>query len=115
MAKKRKSPARGSRALNATAETIGAALGQVAARLEAWKQQRAEIAGDIQKILHSAHGWLDGIGDARGRRGPSTSPAAAASRKGGRPKGYKMSEATKRKLRAAWKRRKAQSGGKVSE
>lgn len=34
-----------------------------------------------------------------------------AKRRGGRRKGYKMSEATKRKLRASWKRRKAAIAG----
>ena len=38
----------------------------------------------------------------------------ATPNKGGRPKGYKMSEATKRKLRAAWKRRKAAAATKGS-
>jgi hypothetical protein len=38
-----------------------------------------------------------------------TFAAALGQRRGGRPKGYKMSEATKRKLRAAWRRRKAAS------
>ena len=36
-------------ALDATAESLGAALGHVAARLDAWKRQRNEIAADIQK------------------------------------------------------------------
>lgn len=34
-----------------------------------------------------------------------------AKRKGGRPKGYKTSTATRAKLRAAWKRRKAAAAG----
>lgn len=96
---------RNSRELTATAENIGAALGRVAARFDAWKQQREEIAADIQKILHSAQGLLGEIGVAGKRAAQFT--YVAPKNKGGRPKGYKMSEATKRKLRAAWKRRKA--------
>jgi hypothetical protein len=91
---------------NGTAESIGAALGHVAARLDAWKQQRAEIATEIQKVLHSAQGMLGELGGAAGT-GASALLRPASSRKGGRPKGYVMSEETKRKLRAAWKRRKA--------
>jgi hypothetical protein len=80
----------------------------VARRLDAWKKQRAEIARDIQKVMLSAREMMGDLGDGAAsvvvRRG-----------KGGRPKGYKMSEETKRKLRAAWKRRKAAAkGGKDS-
>jgi ElaB/YqjD/DUF883 family membrane-anchored ribosome-binding protein len=84
---------------NRTASTIGSALGQVAARVDSWKKQRAEIVTEIQKLISSAEALLTDLGDA--------AAAAARRRKGGRPKGYKMSEETKRKLRAAWKRRKA--------
>jgi hypothetical protein len=111
MARKRKP--RGSPALNATAETIGTALGHVAARLDAWKQQRTEIAADIQKLLHSARGMLGDLGDVAGKK--VTAVRTASANKGGRPKGYKMSEATKRKLRAAWKRRKAAAKPKASQ
>jgi hypothetical protein len=104
----RKAARRGSATLNTTAESIGAALGRVAAKLDAWKQQRAEIAAEMQKLMRSALGDLDGAA------GKSAKPGAAA-RKGGRPKGYKMSEATKRKLRAAWKRRKAAATTKPTQ
>jgi hypothetical protein len=105
MAKKR--GVRGSPRLNATAETIGATLGHVAARLDAWKQQRTEIAADIEKLIRSARGMLRDVGGAASRG--AAAARRAATNKGGRPKGYKMSEATKRKLRAAWRRRKAKS------
>jgi hypothetical protein len=100
--------------LNSTAESIGVALGQVAARLDKWKADRASISADIQKVLGAAQTMLSDLGDAaltgvrRGRRGEAEFVAAPPPprNKGGRPKGYKMSAATKAKLRAAWKRRK---------
>lgn len=90
-----------------TAEGIGAALRHVAARLEAWKQQRAEIADDLHTIVKSAQALLGELGDVA-PVGPASSvrPPSSGAR-GGRPKGYKTSEETRRKLRAAWKRRKA--------
>ena len=109
MARKR-TTRRGSRRLNATAESLGTALGHVAARLDAWKRQRSEIAADIQKLLHSAQSMLGDLGDAASER--ASAFLKSTPNKGGRPKGYKMSEATKRKLRAAWKRRKAAMAGK---
>ena len=101
----RKKARAGSKQLNATAESIGSALGRVAAKLDAWKRQRAELAADIQDVLQSAQGMLSDLGDAAEKR--ASALMRSASPKGGRPRGYKMSEATKRKLRAAWKRRKA--------
>ena len=96
-------------ALNTTAEGIGKALGRVASKLDRWKRERAEIAADIQRVLKSAQDMLGDLGQAAGR-----GFATASSPKGGRPRGYKMSEATKRKLRAAWKRRKAAMAAKGS-
>lgn len=109
---RKKTVQRGSKQLNATAESLGSALGHVAARLDAWKRQRAEIAADIQKLLHSAQGMLGDLGDQATKRA-SAFLKPTAPNKGGRPKGYKMSEATKRKLRAAWKRRKAAAATKA--
>jgi hypothetical protein len=85
--------------LTTTAEGLGAALGHVAARLDAWKKQRDEISADIHEIVKAGTRMLADLG----------SPTAPVARrgKGGRPKGYKMSEEPKKKLRAAWKRRKA--------
>lgn len=86
-----------------TAESIGAALGQVMGKLDAWKKQRAEIAADIQQVLRSAQTILAELGE-------TTDVAFARARKSGRRKGYVMSADTKAKLRAAWARRKAAAG-----
>src|SRR5262245_37574501 len=110
---RKKTTRRGSTQLNATAESLGAALGHVAARLDAWKRQRGEIAADIQKLLHSAQSMLGDLGEAASERA-SVILQSGPRNKGGRPKGYKMSEATKRKLRAAWKRRKAAIASKAT-
>ena len=110
---RKKTVRRGSKKLNATAESLGSALGHVAARLDAWKRQRAEIAVDIQKLLYSAQGMLGDLGGAATKRASALLKSTTPN-KGGRPKGYKMSEATKRKLRAAWKRRKATAAGKAA-
>ena len=104
---RKKTVRRGSKQLTATAESLGSALGHVAARLDAWKRQRTEIAADIQQLLQSAQNMLGDLGDEASKRASSLLKSAGVN-KGGRPKGYKMSDATKRKLRAAWKRRKAE-------
>ena len=104
MAKRKKRAT--SSGLDRTAATMGSALGHVAARVDSWKKQRAEIFADIQRLISSAQGLLTDLG--------GTATPAAPRRKGGRPKGYKMSEETKRKLRAAWKRRKASMGEQSS-
>ena len=74
----------------------------MAARVDAWNSQRAAISRDLEELIAHAQGLLNGV---RGQEAPRMS--ARAKGKGGRPKGYKMSSATKAKLRAAWKRRKA--------
>jgi hypothetical protein len=96
--------------LNSAAEGIGRTLGTLAAKLDRWKKQRAEIAVEIQAVAKSAQIMLAELGSTatdefgRTRRGRR--------RKGGRRKGYRMSEATKAKLRAAWRRRKAAKAAK---
>ena len=91
---------RGSR-LEQTGEAVGRALGQLAARWGALDRQRRELAAELARLAQSMAGAAADSG--------RTFAAALGQRRGGRPKGYKMSEATKRKLRAAWRRRKAAS------
>ena len=88
-----------------TPENIGAALGQLANRIDAWKRQRDELITEGERLAGVALGF---VRDLRGTGAPDPGPAAAQ-RRGGRPKGMKMSEETKAKLREAWKRRKAAS------
>jgi hypothetical protein len=74
----------------------------MAARVDHWNSQRMVISRDLEQLIAHAQGLLN---DVRGQEALVTS--ARAKGKGGRPRGYKMSAATKAKLRAAWKRRKA--------
>ncbi|ODS54679.1 MAG: hypothetical protein ABS36_10965 [Acidobacteria bacterium SCN 69-37] len=87
-------------------ENIGAALGQLANRIDAWKRQRDDLIEEGERLANVA---LEFVHDLRGTTTPAAARAAAVprKRKGGRPKGMKMSEETRAKLREAWKRRKA--------
>jgi|SRR5690606_12613794 len=92
-----------------TPEEIGTALGRLARRIDQWKETKAELLTEAERLAGLARGLVaelqgTGIGSA------ATAAASGRSRRGGRPKGMKVSEATKAKLRAAWKRRKAAAG-----
>ena len=102
MAKRRTSSRTSKRVATAVAVGVGAAFGKVVARIDRWNSERADIANDVRRLIADAQTLLKDVLH-------SPAPAVSASRKGkgGRPKGYKMSEATTAKLRAAWKRRKA--------
>ena len=80
--------------------SLGSQFGIVAARLAAWTRQRSQLSADLQNTLRMASSMLRDLG-------VDVEPDALNRRAGGRPKGYRTSEATRRKLRAAWKRRKA--------
>ena len=85
--------------LNYTAESLGAALGKMAARVHDFNQQRAALLEELSAITTAAQAMLQNLGHGAGANGGA---------KRGRPKGYKMSDATRAKLRAAWKRRKGE-------
>jgi len=104
--------------LNATAVRVGAALGHFAARIDAWKQQRDEIASDLRQYVASAESMLKGLGHEAQQEGKrafaaaasalDTSATPARTNKPGRRKGYKQTDEARRKMRLAWKRRKAE-------
>ncbi len=87
--------------METTAEVVGRTLGHLAERWAAIDRQRVELAAELTRLAKSM------VGDAKPLATGKALFQQLKRRKGGRPKGYKMSEATKRKLRAAWKRRKA--------
>lgn len=87
--------------LEKAGETVGRTLGHLAARWAALDRQRTELAAELTRLARTMVGSGSPLG------GGSTLIKELGRRRGGRPKGFKMSEATKRKLRAAWKRRKA--------
>jgi hypothetical protein len=93
------------RGVTNTAEALGAALGRIAAQVDRWKKQRDHLTAELRAIVNSGQSALRDLGHEVERASAAT--AESARRKGGRPKGYKMSEETKRKLRLAWKKRKA--------
>jgi hypothetical protein len=100
-------------ASTSTAKTLGVALDHIGERVAAWRQQHAQIVAEIRLVVDRASKMLADAGEAvtmPGRARTSAS-APARARRGGRPKGYRISEATRAKLRAAWARRKAASGG----
>lgn len=82
--------------------SIGAALGRVAVQLDRWKKERSEISRELQTLLAEGQKMLADLG--------AGEVATAVSHRGGRPKGYRTSPATRAKLRAAWARRKAAAG-----
>ena len=78
----------------------------IARRVKSLQTQREEVARDLRRVLQHAQQMLSSLEGTT-----SASPRVARLKnKGGRPKGYTMSEATKAKLRAAWARRKAKAG-----
>lgn len=88
-----------------TAKALGATLDHIGARVAAWRQQHAQIVSEIRLIVDRASKMLADVGEHVVPSRISTS-APARTRRGGRPKGYRISEATRAKLRAAWARRK---------
>ena len=90
--------ARDKNGLEAAAKNIGSALGHLAGRLDALNKQRADIAAELKSAIARGQSLLASLGVA--------AEEAPKKNKGGRPKGYKMSDATRAKLRAAWKKRK---------
>jgi len=90
-----------------TPENIGTALGQLANKIDTWKRQRDVLIAEGERLADVALGFV------RDLRGVGT--VARPARKGGRPKGMKMSEETKAKLRAAWKDRKAKAGAEATK
>jgi hypothetical protein len=92
--------------LEKAGETVGRTLGHLAARWAALDRQRTELTAELTRLAKTIVG-----GASPARSGPALIKELGR-RRGGRPKGFKMSEATKRKLRAAWKRRKAEARAK---
>ena len=117
MAKRRKPRRASTSRLNVTAERVGAALGHFAARIDAWKSQREDIASELRRYVTSAQAMLEGLGSRAQAEGgkavaaakaafdQATTPAAAPTP--GRRRGYKQTAEARRKMRLAWKRRKA--------
>ncbi len=93
------------------ASDIDTALTRVTTRLHAWHAERQQIAAEIRQLIGRANALLEELGGTAPSR--AQRPPRSAKRRGGRPKGFKVSPATRAKLRAVWKRRKAEQEGKA--
>lgn len=96
--------ARGSKALNATAENIGAALGRVAARIDTWKRQRAEIADEVKSLSYAAQSMLAELGVTMRKNAGAARNVVRKAVKAQR-KRRTMSAAARAKISAAQKKR----------
>jgi hypothetical protein len=97
-------------------ETIGAAIGSVAAKLDTWMAQRQEIANDLNAVISRAKSMLSSLEVPLPRRKPGRPPALAApvTRRGSVPgtrKRRKMSAAARKRIsdaqKARWAKQKA--------
>ena len=114
----------------ATAQDLATVFGNVKQRVESYNAERRQLAESLRQIIENAQELLNQLGEVPGgrrrrgktariqkktneptiRRGPGR-PRGSRKRRG-RPKGFKMSEEARAKMRAAWARRKAAGGGK---
>lgn len=121
-----KKPVRGGleQSIEGFAEDLGRLLGTARARADNWLGQRQNIAKQLTDIRDTASDLLTQLGDAAAegmrqarqqaaRQASVVETAASRIRKPGRPKGFKMSEAAKQKMREAWARRKAAAAAAV--
>jgi len=99
---------RGNPTLNRNAEELGHLLGHVAARVDAWKKQREELASQLSKIVQTANGLMADLGEraAVGRQRAAKTIAGTKRR---------LSKATRAKMAAAARKRWAlRKAGKSS-
>lgn len=89
--------------------TLGVSFRDVAARFAAWNKQRQDLVAELQVVISQGQKMLAALERETSER------ATRVRLGGGRPRGYKVSAATRAKLRAAWKRRKAAAVSKVAE
>jgi hypothetical protein len=84
-------------------------LGSLVRQLERLDSKRRVVVDNIRQATEQ---MLGGLGPVPRGRGGAARVTGARRRKGGRPKGYKVSATTRAKLRTAWKRRKTAAGQK---
>jgi hypothetical protein len=108
MAKRRQRRTR----LDSAAVSIGAALGTVAKRMESWRQTRDEISAEIRQLVSAGNRMLEELGRDAGAKLAFEVPLPRAKRQG-RRKGFKVSAATRAKLKAAWAKRRKSKGNSV--
>jgi hypothetical protein len=84
--------------LDSAAREIGATLGRLATRIDTWRQQRDEIATEVRQAVEVGRRMLIELGS-------DVSGLSLPKRKGGRKKGFKMSEEAKAKIAEAARKR----------
>jgi hypothetical protein len=92
--------------LDQAAHEIGATLGHLASRMDQWRQQRDDIVAEVRKAVEVGHRMLAELGAVTigtGKKGAAS--AYLPKRKGGRKKGFKMSEEAKAKIAEAARKR----------
>ena len=88
--------------LDAAAREIGTTLGHLATRIEKWRKQRDEIAGEVRQAVEVGRKMLVELGSDVSSLGKDL---GLPRRKGGRKKGFKMSEEAKAKIADAARKR----------
>jgi hypothetical protein len=102
--------------LDSTAETIGAGLGHLVAKVESWNRQRAVIADEIRLFVAAAHKLLGELGhtaEAAGTHAAAAFTKAKASNRTGRRPGFTMSAEARKKISMAAKARWAAKRGEA--
>lgn len=91
--------------LDQAAQQIGVTLGHLASRIDQWRQQRDEIVNEVRKAVEVGHKMLVELGAATPAPGKKGELAFLPKRRGGRKKGFKMSEEAKAKIADAARKR----------
>jgi hypothetical protein len=91
---------------SAKSSDIAAALGELSKKVSSWKEERAVMTRELQRLAELTSAMLRELGETS-----TASTAVPGARRGGRPRGYRTSAATRAKLRAAWRRRKERAAG----
>jgi hypothetical protein len=104
--------------LDSTAETIGAGLGHLVAKVESWNRQRAVIADEIRQYMAAAHKLLAELGHTAAVARTQVAAVAAATKvvaanRTGRRPGFTMSAEAKKKISIAAKARWAAKRGEA--
>ena len=88
--------------LDAAAREIGTTLGHLATRIDKWRQQRDEIATEVRQAVEVGRKMLVELGSDVSSLGTDL---GLPRRRGGRRKGFKMSEEAKAKIAEAARKR----------
>lgn len=98
---------------NLTAK-LDQALVSARSRIKNIQSERDKLAGELNGVIQRAQALLDDLGvSVKMSAGKPGRKRGAKGAKRGRKKGYKLPAATRRKMKDAWKRRKAEAAKKT--